>query len=355
MKFIVRIFIALSLINTASPSLADQGSSNDGFVGRVYRDNVEKVVLANTFDPNRKPLSQGSGFILNPEGTVVTNHHVIAGADSIQVKMPSGAFYMASGVSAVDCFADLALLDLSVAGNKLPYVELADASKVKVGDAVVAIGNPLSLEASVSDGIVSGIRESADSTHQYFQTTAPVSFGNSGGPLLDRFGRVIGVVSFKYSAGENLNFAVSSASINGLIDSASEAASYVDTNSCPSANPESNSGENSSDRISGTYIGTWQSNGGSSGTALMNITVTDDKVSAKFAVLGSPVGYTGDDFVGTVANFSEGIWTVNLQAKNSKMIATAIFKDGNLYGDYTFEYEPSEIDRGQWVLTMEDR
>jgi hypothetical protein len=336
-------------------SLVGQELLVDEFVGRVYRENVDKVVLVSAFDSSENPVSQGSGFILSPDGTVITNHHVIAGADSIQVKTRSGAYYMASGVSAVDCNADLALLDLSVEGDELPHVELAETSKVQVGDAVVAIGNPLSLEASVSDGIVSGIRESSDRTHRYIQTTAPVSSGNSGGPLLDRLGRVIGVVSFKYSAGENINFAISSESIDGLIENASQASSNIVSSVCAVGYSNSKSAENSSDAINGTYIGTWQSNGGASGTALLNITVKNDKVSAKFAVLGSPLGYTGDDFVGTVANFGEGIWTVNLQAKNSDMIVNAIFRDGSLYGDYTFEYQPGQVDRGQWVMTMEHR
>ena len=105
---------------------------------------------------------------------------------------------------------------VKVAGKNLPALSLADITHVSVGDHVMAIGSPLGLENSVSDGIVSGFRE--DSTgKKWIQTTAPASHGNSGGPLLAMDGTVAGVITWKISGGENLNFAVPSTFISTLL------------------------------------------------------------------------------------------------------------------------------------------
>lgn len=115
------------------------------------------------------------------------------------------------------------------------------------------------------------------------------------------------------------------------------------------------SAETKPNSFAGTYTGIWQSNKGPSGIALTIVSTEGDKVEGKLSILGSPLGYKGDDLVGTVTKFSDGIWTVSLKGKNSRMSATAVFKDGNLLGDYTFKYLLFGRDRGQWVLQRENR
>ena len=147
-------------------------------------------------------------------GRIVTNHHVIEGAFSVTVKLNNGAFFPVEGILADDREHDLAILQ--VQGKNLPYLSLADSESLAVGQRVLAIGSPLGLENSVSDGIVSGFRKDADGK-DWIQTTAPASHGNSGGPLLIMDGKVAGVLTWKIGTGENLNFAAPSKLIVPLL------------------------------------------------------------------------------------------------------------------------------------------
>jgi Trypsin-like peptidase domain len=122
------------------------------------------------------------------------------------VKLPNGAFFPVSGVLASDSDRDLAIVRVN--GKNLPFLTLGDIGKVHVGDHVVAVGSPLGFEGTVSDGIVSAVRD-VDG-RKWIQTTAPVSHGNSGGPLLDMSNHVVGVITrgVNPAVGQNLNFAV---------------------------------------------------------------------------------------------------------------------------------------------------
>jgi hypothetical protein len=176
-------------------------------VSEVVKGTVDSVVLIVVSDDAGKPLAEGSGFIASSDGKIVTNHHVIAGAHSAIVKLNNGAFFPVEGVLADDSVRDIAVL--KVAGKNLPVLVLADSDALAAGDHVVAIGSPLGLENSVSDGIISGFREDSKG-RAWVQTTAPASHGNSGGPLLTMDEKVAGVVTWKNTEGENLNFAVPS-------------------------------------------------------------------------------------------------------------------------------------------------
>ena len=147
----------------------------------------------------------GSGFLVSADGEIVTNYHVIKEAHSAIVKLSNGAFFPVSGVLASDADKDLAIIKVN--GKNLPFLTLGDIEKLHVGDHVVAIGSPLGLEGTVSDGIVSALRDVA--SKKWIQTTAPVSHGNSGGPLLDMSDHVVGVITWgvNLEVGQNLNFA----------------------------------------------------------------------------------------------------------------------------------------------------
>jgi putative serine protease PepD len=141
----------------------------------------------------------GTGFVYDADGHIVTNEHVVDGANSVSVKLADGSTWKATVVGS-DISSDLAVLKISAPMSKLTPLALADSSAVAVGDGVVAIGNPFGLDGTVTSGIVSAVdREIAapDSTpiEGAIQTDAAINHGNSGGPLLDLQGKVIGVTS----------------------------------------------------------------------------------------------------------------------------------------------------------------
>jgi serine protease Do len=142
----------------------------------------------------RKATALGSGFIIDPSGLVVTNNHVIADADEISVIMHDGQAYKAKVLGA-DGKADLALLKLQDAPAKLPFVSLGNSDDSRVGDWVIAIGNPYGLGGSVTAGIVSARSRdiNAGPYDDFIQTDAAINKGNSGGPLFNLKGEVVGI------------------------------------------------------------------------------------------------------------------------------------------------------------------
>jgi hypothetical protein len=164
------------------------------------------VVSIITSDNGGHPVAQGTGFLVSTDGRIVTNYHVIKGASSAIVKLPDGAFYDVDGVVAFDKARDLAVIKTH--GQNFRVVTLGDSDRVQVGEEIVAIGNPLSLDSTVSSGIVSGIRTIEEEGGKFLQVTAPISPGSSGGPLFDMAGEVIGVTAMYLKDGENLNFAI---------------------------------------------------------------------------------------------------------------------------------------------------
>jgi S1-C subfamily serine protease/predicted TPR repeat methyltransferase len=161
------------------------------------------IVVVMTLDKERRPLKCGSGFFINPNGLLLTSYHIIEQARGFVVKLPNGAFFEMEQIMYVDPQIDFAML--KVAGRNLPALKLGDSNSARVGDEVIALGNPLGLEISVSTGIISGRRGDG---HVLLQTTAPISEGSSGGPLLNTRGEVIGITISSASGGQNLNFAI---------------------------------------------------------------------------------------------------------------------------------------------------
>ena len=155
---------------------------------------------------NGKPIAQGTGFFVSKDGLIVTNYHVIAEGSSAVVKLPDGAFYAVDGVLAFDKARDVAIIRAH--GQNFRALSLGNSDRIEVGEEVVAIGNPLSLESTVSNGIVSGMRTAEDLGGKFLQVTAPISPGSSGGPLFNMMGQVIGITTMYMKGGENLNFAI---------------------------------------------------------------------------------------------------------------------------------------------------
>ena len=161
----------------------------------------------------------GSGVIDEATVLIVTNLHVIQGSLSVEVKLSSGDVYDDVTVSAVDQRRDLALI--RIRGFGLPSASFGDSELVRPGDSVILIGAPEGLEQTVSNGIVSALRDSGDG-YRFIQTTAPASPGNSGGGMFNESGELIGIVTSQFTAGQNLNFAVPVNYARGLLSSDSE-------------------------------------------------------------------------------------------------------------------------------------
>jgi hypothetical protein len=155
---------------------------------------------------NDKPIAQGTGFLVRPDGVIVTNYHVIESGNVAIVKFPDGTVLPVDGVLAADKVRDLAIIKIH--GKTFRTLTLGNSDQIQVGEEVVAIGNPLSLESTVSNGIVSGMRTSNEKGGKFLQTTAPISPGSSGGPLFNMLGEVVGINTMYLEGGENLNFAI---------------------------------------------------------------------------------------------------------------------------------------------------
>ena len=182
-------------------------------VNEIYRRAAPGVVQItsttaprSTVDPffglqTQQPAQQalGSGFVIDKSGHIVTNYHVVEGAEQIEVSFSNQATSKATLVGA-DPSTDLAVLRIDVSSRALTPLALADSDDVSVGDPVVAIGNPFGLDRTVTAGIVSALQRNVTAPNgqaidHVIQTDAPINQGNSGGPLLNRDGEVIGVNS----------------------------------------------------------------------------------------------------------------------------------------------------------------
>lgn len=182
-----------------------------------FHDDFFRKFFGDQFNmPNsgRKPRefqsnSLGSGFVIDSSGLIVTNNHVIDGADEIIVKLNDKHEFKAEVVGK-DPMTDLALIKIDPADLKLSPLKFGDSEKAEVGDWVVAIGNPLGLEWTVTAGIISGKGRSLDNSpySSFMQTDASINPGNSGGPLLDLNGDVVAINTAIIPSGQGLGFAV---------------------------------------------------------------------------------------------------------------------------------------------------
>ena len=208
-------------------------ANTDLSVGQVAKNATKSVVEIDAtssggdqsfpFGNGGSRSAEGTGFVYDTKGHIVTNQHVISGASAVKVKFSDGSTYTASVVGS-DSSTDIAVLHVNAPSSKLVPLALADSSKVSVGDGVVAIGNPFGLDGTVTSGIVSAVgREisSPDDTpiEGAIQTDAAINHGNSGGPLLNLHGDVIGITSQIQSEGggnDGVGFAVPSNTVKSI-------------------------------------------------------------------------------------------------------------------------------------------
>jgi len=157
--------------------------------------------------------SSGSGFFITATGEIITNHHVVEDADKIRVRLVDDAEYRVEVVG-MDPATDIALLRVIKPDRDFEHLALGDSAAVRVGQWVMAAGNPLEMEHSVTVGVVSakgralGLSAESNSFENFLQTDAAINFGNSGGPLVDLHGNVIGINTAINAAGQNIGFAI---------------------------------------------------------------------------------------------------------------------------------------------------
>ena len=216
----------------AVPSLAPLIDSVKGAVVNIdvaKRATAEQQEMMERYFKNRRgqgdaPLSSGtgSGFVIDPKGLVLTNNHVVEGAVTLRVRLDDGRSFDAE-VLGRDPLTDVALVKLKGKFDPLPAVKLGDSNSMKVGDWVVAIGNPFGLAQSVSAGIISALDRQIGASRydQFLQTDAAINPGNSGGPLFNLRGEVIGmntaIIGGQNGAGTGIGFAVPSALIKAVL------------------------------------------------------------------------------------------------------------------------------------------
>jgi putative serine protease PepD len=210
-------------------------SNTDLSVGQVAKSATKSVVEVDAttsgggstfpFGNDGSQSAEGTGFVYDTKGDIVTNQHVVSGASTVKVKFSDGSTYTATVVGS-DSSTDIAVLHVNAPSSKLNPLVIADSSKVAVGDGVVAIGNPFGLDGTVTSGIVSAVGREISSPNDTpiegaIQTDAAINHGNSGGPLLNLHGEVIGITSQIQSDGggnEGVGFAVPSNMVKSIAE-----------------------------------------------------------------------------------------------------------------------------------------
>src|SRR5690242_18233433 len=185
------------------------------------------AVAIETFDSHGEKLSRGSGFFIDTD-RIVTNRHVLEGAFRAEVHSTTGAVIPVKGVLAVDAEGDVAVLKIDPPTPEIKPLPL-DKTSPQEGESVVVIGNPLGLEGSVTNGIVSAVRD-IPTFGRIIQITAAISAGSSGSPVVNMQGQVIGIATLQITGGQSVNFAIPSERISQLqVSSAMSLADLVAT------------------------------------------------------------------------------------------------------------------------------
>ncbi len=202
----------ISAAPLAAPAVDTHSGGDGNTVNQIYQRDGQGVAFIQAEQPVRPAtpfnpfgesgggVATGSGFLIDTEGHILTNNHVVSGARKIQVKLGDSEATYDAEVVGTDPATDLALLKVDAPSDQLHPLALGDSSKIQVGDPVVAIGNPFGLDRTVTSGIVSALQRQIEAPNGFaisnvIQTDAAINPGNSGGPLINAAGQVIGINS----------------------------------------------------------------------------------------------------------------------------------------------------------------
>ena len=201
-ELIIRKYSSLLIITFSALQIP---ISAENITTKIFEKVSGSVVTIKAFSEKHGD-SQGSGVLIEDGKTIVTNLHVVQNATMVTIQFPDGRIYRSKGYLAVNVDKDLITIRLPKKVKRLKAVKISNLNNLRVGQNVVAIGSPQGLSNTVSEGIVSAIRELNPSS-KIIQTTAPLSPGSSGGGLFNEQGRLVGITSFHHIDGQNLNFA----------------------------------------------------------------------------------------------------------------------------------------------------
>ena len=198
----------------ADPASVGNATGGAQDVSSIYRSIGPSVVVVQRYDEKKQKTGIGTGFFVSSGGNVVTNHHVLRGATSADIRVSSGKVYPVRNVMAEDPENDLIMVSVEIPPYEVQPLTVR-ASLPAIGERVVVIGSPMGLDQTVSDGIVSAIRD-LQGSRKVIQITAPISPGSSGSPVVNMKGDVIAVACALLANGQNLNFGIPSERISSL-------------------------------------------------------------------------------------------------------------------------------------------
>jgi putative serine protease PepD len=221
-----------TVVKQVTVQQADQASVSPLSVNQIYRRAYRGVVEITVTEAATGPQfgggggtaqAQGSGWVYDSDGHVVTNDHVVNGSTSIKVRFWDGKTYSATVVG-VDKSTDLAVIKVDAPSSELYPLTVGDSRQLQVGDGVVAIGSPFGLEETVTSGIVSALHRAIEGVTNFtindaIQTDAAINHGNSGGPLLNTQGQVVGInaqIKSESGGNEGVGFSIPSATIKSV-------------------------------------------------------------------------------------------------------------------------------------------
>jgi tetratricopeptide (TPR) repeat protein len=198
------------LLSVASPSPAIDQENLPSLIKKA----APSIVVILTYDREGKLIGQGSGFFASKQGEVITNYHVLHEASHAEVRTSDGQTYPIRKVVAEDAEGDVIRVSVDIPEEAVQPLSIS-STLPEVGERIVVIGTPLGFEKTVSDGIVSAVRE-VPKFGKIIQLTAPISSGSSGSPVLNMKGEVVGIAAFFVMPGQNLNFAIPGEKVLGL-------------------------------------------------------------------------------------------------------------------------------------------
>jgi putative serine protease PepD len=209
----------VTTVTESEPAASPAGGLS---VGTIYRNSEQSVVEITLTGGGSQ--AQGSGWVYDDEGHIVTNQHVVASGGAIEVRFADGSTRSAQVVG-TDRSTDLAVIKVEAPASFLEPLELGDSDEVGVGDAVVAMGSPFGLEGTITSGIVSALHRQIEAPNDFtiadtIQTDAAINHGNSGGPLLDDRGRVVGVnaqIESESGGSDGVGFAIPSNTVRSVV------------------------------------------------------------------------------------------------------------------------------------------
>jgi S1-C subfamily serine protease len=215
-------------VESAQPAASTSESLS---VSEIYEQAYEGVVEITSLSSQSSPLGgeqqaqgQGSGFVFDVEGHIVTNDHVVQGAEEVSVRFWDGSTYDATVVG-TDPSTDLAVIEVDAPASILTPLELGDSTQLSVGEGVVALGSPFGLEGTATSGIVSALNREMTSQNNFtisnsIQTDAAINHGNSGGPLLNAAAQVVGVntqIKSESGGSDGIGFAIPSSTVASIV------------------------------------------------------------------------------------------------------------------------------------------